>query len=280
METNDPIVTVLLAGFSLAIVFPIATFLATSITISNRLKANIVGLASGIFLGTIAFSVMEESSKQGNYYTLIIGFAIGVLTFTLTSHFMQQKEKNKQKDKQQQNHQESKHHHQQQKQQQEKEEGGKGNNEEKESSSSSSINAKSIIVGETLDGIPEGLFVGIMIGLQIPNFISGIIASNIGNFAATVDAARDLHESGFSKKKNLKIWMILVIAIFVSTIAGYYSSQLIPKEYISIMLGFSAGALLSTTIVSLLPEGYVHNHWLGASTSFGFILSFLLFHLI
>jgi zinc transporter, ZIP family len=252
MEINNPLITVLLAGFSLAIVFPIAVYLATSINISERVKSNIVGLASGIFLGTIAFSVMEESSKQGNYYTLIIGFTIGVLTFTLTSHFMQQKAK-KNKQKQQ---------------------------KEEDSVKKSSTNAKAIIVGEILDGIPEGLFIGIMIGLHIPHFISGIIAANIGNFAATVDAARDLHESGYSKKKNLKMWMILVVAIFVSTIIGYYSAQLIPNESISIILGFSAGAILSTTIVSLLPEGYVHNHWLGASTSFGFILSFLLFHLM
>jgi zinc transporter, ZIP family len=269
MEMSNPIIIVLFAGLSLTIVFPIAVYLATSIKMSNRLKANIVGLASGIFLGTIAFSVMEESSKQGSYYTLIIGFTTGVLTFTLTSHFMQQREKNKQKDKQQQQK------HQESKQQQQQVEEGKGGEKRP-----SSTNAKSIIVGEILDGIPEGLFVGIMIGLQIPHFISGIIAANIGNFAATVDAARDLHELGFNKKKNMKTWMILVVAIFVSTIVGYYSAQLIPKEYISIMLGFSAGALLSTTIVSLLPEGYIHNHWLGASTSFGFILSFLLFHLV
>lgn len=278
MEINNPIITVLLAGFSLATVFPIAVYLATSINISERVKSNIVGLASGIFLGTIAFSVMEESSKQGNYYTLITGFTIGVLTFTLTSHFMQQKAKsNKQKQKyQQQDKQQIQLQLQLQQQLQQQEEKKEG----KDSGNKSSINAKAIIVGEILDGIPEGLFVGIMIGLQIPNFISGIIAANIGNFAATVEAARDLHESGYSKKKNLKTWMILVVAIFVSTIIGYYSAQLIPNEYISIILGFSAGTILSTTIVSLLPEGYVHNHWLGASTSFGFILSFLLFHLM
>lgn len=93
METINPIITVLFAGFSLAIIFPIAAYLATSINISNRIKSNIVGIASRIFLGTIAFSIMVKSSNQGNYHTLIIGFAIGVLTFTLISHFMQQKNK-------------------------------------------------------------------------------------------------------------------------------------------------------------------------------------------
>jgi hypothetical protein len=43
-----------------------------------------------------------------------------------------------------------------------------------------------------------------MIGLQIPNFISGIIAANIGNFAAIVNAARYLHESGYSKTEKPK----------------------------------------------------------------------------
>jgi ZIP family zinc transporter len=245
-HTDAEIITTIVAGMSIAISFPIAAAISVYVKFSDRIKSNTVAFGGGIFFATIAFSLVEESVRQGNAITLVIGFTAGAIVFSLANYIVKEKHSKKQK-----------------------------------VSNYQTSSAEVMVVGELLDSIAEGLFVGILVALHNPVLVSAISAIFLGNLATTIEAAKNMYQGGINRLKILRIWTYVFLAVLASTIIGYLISQYIAKEYTSVILGFAAGALLAMIAESIIPEGYEKARYsIGLSSSFGFLVGFVLFHLI
>lgn len=238
------IITTILAGISIAISFPIAAAVSVYVNFSDRIKSNIVAFGGGIFFATIAFSLVEESIRQGDIITLVVGFALGAIAFSLANYIVKEKHSKKHKINYQTN------------------------------------SAEVMVVGELLDSLSEGLFIGILVALHNPGLVPAISAIFLGNLATTVEAARNMYEGGIKRLKIFRIWTYVFLAVAASTIIGYLISQYIAKEHTSMILGFAAGALLAMIAESIIPEGYEKARYsIGLSSSFGFLLGYVLFSL-
>lgn len=243
-QADADIITAILAGISIAVSFPIAAAISVFVNFSDRIKSNTVAFGGGIFFATIAFSLVEESIRQGNTLTLVIGFTLGAVAFSLANYIVKEKHSKKLKTDYQ-------------------------------------TSAEVMVVGELLDSVAEGLFVGILVALHNPGLISAISALFRGNLATTIEAAKNMYQGGLNRLKIIRIWIYVFLAVAASTIIGYLISQYIAKEHTSVILGFAAGALLAMIAESIMPEGYEKARYsIGLSSSFGFLVGYILFHLI
>jgi len=243
-QADADIITTALAGISIAISFPIAAAISVYVNFSDRIRSNTVAFGGGIFFATIAFSLVEESVRQGDIITLVTGFISGAIVFSLANYIVKEKHSKKQKANYQ------------------------------------TSSAEVMVVGELLDSTAEGLFVGILVALHKPELLSVISAIFLGNLATTIEAAKNMYKGGIKKLKILRIWTYVFLVVAVSTIIGYLISQYIAKEHTSIILGFAAGALLAMIAESIIPEGYEKARYsIGLSSSFGFLIGYILFNL-
>ena len=69
-------------GVIVAIGFPLGVVFALSVKYPNELRSNIAAFGSGIYLAVISFSLVSESTKEGNAVTMGIGFIVGAVVFS------------------------------------------------------------------------------------------------------------------------------------------------------------------------------------------------------
>src|ERR1044072_460476 len=69
--------------------FLIASIISKEYRHPLRLRADLASFSAGIFIGAVTFSIIEESVKLGDIYTLAFGFGIGATTFSITRYLLQ-----------------------------------------------------------------------------------------------------------------------------------------------------------------------------------------------
>jgi hypothetical protein len=198
-----------------AIAFPIgAIFPIISRPFPEELKGNVAAIAAGAYFATIAFSLVEESVKQGAFGSMAIGFTIGAVIFSIAhpvvkhdlklSHLLypnkSEEEDEKEKEKSKKGVKKS------EKDNSNSNNKGKNNGKSWSPSSSSSSSSEMSIVGTILDSVPENIFVGAIIALQIPGLLAAVLALFVGNLTATIDGAERMISQGMRKSKILKKW--------------------------------------------------------------------------
>jgi ZIP family zinc transporter len=81
-------------------------------------------------------------------------------------------------------------------------------------------------------------------------------------------------------KKIFQHWMYVFIIVSIAAPLGYYLVQPLSHAQISVILGFAAGVLMAFLTEDLIPEAYKKaNFYNGISTTFGFLLGFMLFNI-
>ena len=78
-------------GVIVAIGFPLGVVFALSVKYPNELRSNIAAFGSGIYLAVISFSLVSESTKEGNALTMGIGFVIGAVVFSFFNRILLKK---------------------------------------------------------------------------------------------------------------------------------------------------------------------------------------------
>lgn len=279
----------ILMSIIVAIAFPIGAILPIiSRRFSEELKGNVAAIAAGAYFATIAFSLVEESIKQGAFSSMAIGFIIGAVIFSIAhpivkhdlklSHLLhpnkskeedeKEKEKNKKETKKS--------------EKDNSNSNNKGENNGKSGSSSSSSSSSEMnIVGTILDSVPENIFVGAIIALQIPGLLAAVLALFVCNLTATIDGAERMVSQGMRKSKIFKKWTINFLIVAPAGPIGLYLVKPLSDDIVSIIVGFAAGTLMAFITEDLIPKAYKEIKWhIGLSTSLGFLLVLAFFHFI
>ena len=204
-------------GILVASAFPIGAALATARKFPRRVKGNLAAIADGIYFSTLAFSLIEEAIKISSFPAMAAGFVIGAVTFSIahplvkepkeltkifslsSSHKKEEKtsdDGNKGKSK-------------------------KGKKKEKQSDDSSSSGEMNI-VGTILDSIPENLFIGAIIALNLSGLSAALIALFLGNLTATMEGTQRMFDKGMQRSKIFKKWIIDFVIVAPSGLIGWY----------------------------------------------------------
>lgn len=232
----------LLLSMIVSSAFLIGAILSIFIQYPERIRADLAALSAGIFFSTISFSLVDEALKEGSFITMVVGFIIGAVVFSVINRILQKRSNSKTKNR--------------------------------DISSS-----KTVIIGTFLDSFPESIFIGVIIALNLQGLMAAVLALFIGNVTATMEGAKRMVDVSKRKSSILKPWLFIFVIVTIGGPLGWYLEKPLNPEQLSMIISFAAGALMAFITEELIPQAYkrVELH-IGLSASFGFIIALALFH--
>jgi ZIP family zinc transporter len=242
--------------------FLLGAFLSIIIRYPERIRADLSAFSAGIFLSTIAFSLVDDSINEGSFATMAIGFGIGAITFSIMNRLLLRIAKTKKN------------------REVNSPKSIESNNKNRNSSSSDS-SSKIVVIGTFLDSFPESIFIGVIIALNIEGLLAAALALFIGNLTATMEGAKRMMDEKKHGYKILKQWFYIFIIVAIGGPIGWYLEIPFTPGQLSIVIGFAAGALMAFITEELIPQAYKRAELhIGLSSSFGFLVGLALFHFL
>jgi zinc transporter ZupT len=263
-------------GILVASAFPIGALVAVSRKFPRRVKGNLAAIAAGIYFSTLAFSLIEEAIKVSSFPAMAAGFAIGAVSFSIAHPVVKERKKlTKMLSSSPQKKEEKTDDEDNNKSRSRNENNEKHQQQQSSSSSSGEMN----IVGTVLDSLPENLFLGAILALNLSGLLAASIALFLGNLTATMDGAQRMFDKGMQRSKILKRWIVDFLIVAPAGVIGLYLVKPLGEAGVGGIIGFAAGALLVFVTVDLIPKAYSEENWhIGLSTSLGLIAVLAIFH--
>jgi ZIP family zinc transporter len=111
-----------------------------------------------------------------------------------------------------------------------------------------------LALGAFLDGLPEQAVLGIGLASGAGVGVSLLVAIFVSNLPESIGSARDMHASGMSRKRILRLWVGVAVFCALATVIGYGAADVATSEVRGLIDGFAAGALVVMLIDSMIPE--------------------------
>lgn len=238
----------LIAGFIVAVAFPLGALIAIYIPYSVSRRALFAAFGAGIFFAAMML-LTQQALILGNVFDLVLGFGLGAATFGLAQNYIRRCKACTEQER---------------KVKREKSEG------------------KLSVVGTILDSVPETLFVGIIAALRQPNLYAAVAVLFLGNIATTLEGARIMHDQGISKREIMRDWLLDFLIVGLAAPLGYFLVGAVSNDILAIVLSFATGTLIVFIAGELIARAYResrgHNEDLFISAGFliGVILLFVL----
>ncbi|MHB1442993.1 MAG: ZIP family metal transporter [Candidatus Humimicrobiaceae bacterium] len=231
-----------LAGFSLIL----GVIIGTVFKIRQRAIAAIMAFGSGVLICALTFGLMEEAFKHGGFDAIVIGFLIGGVVF-IGGDFLVHRY------------------------------GGRNHKKKKHFRSLRDTNGKAIVLGASLDGIPESIALGLSLLEQNGIGLLMLAAIFLSNLPESISSIGDLRKEGFSTKKIYFMWSIVSMGSMVAAILSFIFLKNINLNMRGIIESFASGAILAMLADSMMPEAYEEGGYLiGFLTMLGFLTAFIL----
>ncbi|MGZ5550978.1 MAG: hypothetical protein ACXW07_09505 [Nitrososphaeraceae archaeon] len=98
MDTDAlEIFNTLLLSVTVSSAFLIGAILSIFIHYPERIRADLAAFSAGIFFATIAFSLIDEAIREGSFITMVVGFVVGAVVFSVINRILQTRYKSKTK---------------------------------------------------------------------------------------------------------------------------------------------------------------------------------------
>jgi ZIP family zinc transporter len=133
-----------------------------------------------------------------------------------------------------------------------------------------------IVLGTVLDGIPESMVIGLMLLEDGKIGLAFLVAVLVSNLPEAISATSGLAAGGWARGRILAMWLLVVLASGLASLAGYTFFQHASQDSVAFVLAFAAGAILTMLADTMMPEAFEHGGILvGVLTTFGFGVAFL-----
>jgi ZIP family zinc transporter len=181
---------------------------------SDRVVGLISGFGAGALISAVAFELVLEASGKKSPAILATVLAVGAIMYFLGSKYL----------------------------------------ERRNQAGSASSRGLALLMGATLDGVPESLILGISIatgaGFSLP-FLVAVVVSNLPEGMAS--AAVLGKDPNYPTRRILAMWGIVMSILAVAAGLGAYVGSLVTMTG-AVAQAFAAGALLTMVTDDLIPE--------------------------
>ena len=243
----------LLWGFIASIPLLIGSIIALIVNLPKQVIAIIMAFGSGVLVAALAFSLIEEAfSLSESITSVIIGFVLGGLSYTLANYILNRKSRGSTR------HRKKSH----------------GDN----AGGGKDASGLALLVGSVMDNIPENMALGISLVTGGAVNIVLIAAIFLSNFPEGLSSAQGMKSNGRSKKYIVSLWSIAVVIGTISSVIGFTFLSNTAPSTISIAISFAAGAILVMLAESMIPEAHAEggSSRIGIATMAGFAIAFIL----
>jgi zinc transporter, ZIP family len=240
-------------GFIASIPLLIGSIIASIVNLPKQVIAIIMAFGSGVLVAALAFSLIEEAfSLSESITSVIIGFVLGGLSYTLANYILNRKSRGSTRHRK--------------KSHGENAGGGKD------------ASGLALLVGSVMDNIPENMALGISLVTGGAVNIVLIAAIFLSNFPEGLSSAQGMKSNGRSKKYIVSLWSVAVLIGTISSVIGFTFLSNTAPSTISIAISFAAGAILVMLAESMIPEAHAEggSSRIGIATMAGFAIAFIL----
>ena len=223
--------------------------LALKIAIPKRIIGYIMALGTGALIGATAYELLEGSLEISGFKEVAIGFLGGALTFTILDYLISHKGGQQRK--------------------------GTDRNEEDGKTS-----GMGIFIGSVMDTIPETAMIGMSLIGGGKVSLALVVSVFISNFPEGLSSTVGLRKSGFSQKKILVMWALVVFSSALSALAGATLLDNASDSIKAIVSCFAGGAIIAMVASTMMPEAYKEGGpTVGFVTSIGVFIALWLHHM-
>ncbi|MDF0725862.1 ZIP family metal transporter [Cytobacillus sp. S13-E01] len=191
--------------------------------IPNKVSAFVMAFGTGVLIGAATFELLTNAVKEGGILYPSLGFLAGATLFIVAELIIMKK----------------------------------GGHERKRSKMSpSGHSGMAIFMGTVIDAIPESVIIGV--SLLEHHTVSWliVIAIFVSNFPEGLSSSIGLKKDGYSKRKILFLWVIVMLLSSLSALLGYLIIDPTSTWLATTIGAFAAGGIFAMVSSTMLPEAF------------------------
>lgn len=210
----SPVVFAALIGVVAGLPLLVGAWAALRWDLPARVVGLIAAFGAGALISAVTFELVLDAVDDGDPVVLALSLAAGALVYFVGSEYLERRSR----------------------------------------SASQSSRGLALLMGATLDGIPESFILGISItagaGVSVP-FLLAVVVSNLPEGMASAAELRE--DPDFRERTVLTMWSVVVVATALSAALGAFVGAGSASTGAAAQ-AFAAGALLTMLTDDLIPE--------------------------
>lgn len=216
----------------------------------QRLIAYVMALGTGALIGVVSFELLGKAMELGSLGDIALGFLGGAALFTAFDAIISRNGGSHRK--------------------------RSGHGHEKPAGSEEGAGL-AIFIGTVMDAIPESAMIGLGIAQGGGVGVALITAIFLSNLPEGISSTTGLKKAGYSTKKVLSMWVVVLIASTLSSVLGYSLLNQTSESTHAIIASFAAGAIIAMIASTMMPEAHEKGGPIvGLITAIGIFITLLL----
>lgn len=201
----------------------------------------IMAFGAGVLISAVAYELVAEAiDTGGEYWPVALGLAAGAFTFYAGDWYIDRM----------------------------------GGEKRKRSDQEEAGSSLALALGIVLDGIPESIALGLTLLAGESVSVAMLAAIFLSNLPESIAATTGFRKSGRSRGWILGLWLTIVGASGLASLAGYGLFDGASDRTIAFVLAFAGGAVLTMLADTMMPEAFEYGgKMVGLFTTFGFAVS-------
>jgi ZIP family zinc transporter len=180
----------------------------------------VLAFGAGALISAISFELAEEGAKAGGLDSVAIGLAVGALAYFLLDGVIARRF-----------------------------EAGRG----RPGRAAADDAGPALALGAFLDGVPEQMALGIGLAAGSGISVGLLVAIFVSNLPEAIGSATDMERSGTARRTILRLWLGVASICTLAAVGGYAVADVTAGDFVAIINGFAAGALIVMLIDSMIP---------------------------
>jgi zinc transporter, ZIP family len=211
---------------------------------SQRVIGLIMAFGSGVLISALAFELTDEAFRRGGADVVALGLAGGALAFFVGDWLVDRRG---------------------------------GEHRKRSGGEQAGGSGAAIVVGATLDGIPESVAIGVSLLGGGSVSVAIVAAVFLSNVPESLSAASGLQKAGRSPRWIVSLWLGVALISALAAAIGYGVLGDASASLVGVIQAFAAGAILTMLADTMMPEAFEHGgNVAGLVTVAGFALAYLL----
>lgn len=207
----------------------LGALIVMAFNLPQKLIGYIMALGTGALIGAVAFELLDEAMEISGLTQIALGFLGGALIFTILDILVTRKGGMHRK------------------------RSGHGSDAPSNSEAGAGM---AIFIGTIMDAIPETAMIGLGIAQGGGVGFALVAAVFISNLPEGISSTTGLQKGGYHKKKVLWMWVFVLIASALSSLAGYTFLENATEDVQAILSAFAAGGIIAMVASTMMPEAH------------------------